>query len=178
MLLVNSQKFSQWKENSLYSITDIREKSELFNTFFAQQCSLIENSGTLPTCIFPKTDKSLLMIYFSEEDILKIIRSLDLNKAHRHDNISIRMIKLCDKEICKPLHMIFVSCMEEGVLPLIWKMANKKNYKSSIKNYRPVSLLPIFDKIFERLLYKQMYSFFIENNLIFLNQYFGRVILV
>ena len=58
-------------------ITDIREKSELFNTFFAQQCSLIENSSTLPTCIFPKTDKSLSTIYFSEEDI---IRSLDPNK--------------------------------------------------------------------------------------------------
>ena len=58
-------------------ITDIREKSELFNTFFAQQCSLIENSSTLPTCIFPKTDKSLSTIYFSEEDI---IRLLDPNK--------------------------------------------------------------------------------------------------
>ena len=57
------------------------------------------------------------MICFSKEDILKIIRSFDLNKSHGHDNISIRMIKLCDKEICKPLHMIFVSCMEEGIFP-------------------------------------------------------------
>ena len=45
-------------------ITDIREKSELFNTFFAQQCSLIENSSTLPTCIFPKTDKYLQRYIF------------------------------------------------------------------------------------------------------------------
>ena len=52
-------------------ITDFREKNELFNTFFSQQCSLIENSSTLPTYIFPKTDKSLSTIYFSEEDILK-----------------------------------------------------------------------------------------------------------
>ena len=48
-------------------ITDFREKGELFNTFVARQCSLIENSSTLPTCIFPKTDKSLSTIYFSEE---------------------------------------------------------------------------------------------------------------
>ena len=99
------------------------------------------------------------MICFSKEDILKIIRSFDLNKSHGHDNISIRMIKLCDKEICKPLHMIFVSCMEEGIFSLLWKMANvvpahKKNDKRSIKNYRPVSLLPIFGKTFERLLHK------------------------
>ena len=156
-------------------ITNIREKSKLFNTFFAQQCSLIENSSTLPTCIFPKTDKSLSTIYFSEEDILKIIRSLDPNKAHGQDNISIWMIKLCDKEICKPLHMMFVSCMEEGIFSLLWKMANvvpahKKNDKRSIKNYCPVSLLPIVGKIFECLLYNQMYCFFIENNLISLNQ--------
>ena len=48
--------------------------------------------------------------------------------------------------------------------------AHKKNDKRSIKNYRPVSLLPIFGKVFERLLYNQMYSFFIENNLISLSQ--------
>ena len=48
--------------------------------------------------------------------------------------------------------------------------AHKKNDKRSIKNYRPVSFLPIFGKIFERLLYNQMYSFFIENNLISVNQ--------
>ena len=85
------------------------------------------------------------------------------------------MTKLCDKEICKRLHMIFVSCMEERILPFLCKMANvvpvhKENDRRSIKNYRPVSLLPIFVKIFERLLYNQRYSFFIENNLISLNQ--------
>ena len=92
-------------------ITDIREKSELFNTFFAQQCSLIENSSSLTIYISPKTDKCLSTIYFSEEDIL------NTNKAHGHDNINLQVIKLYDKEICKPLHMIFVSCMEEGIFP-------------------------------------------------------------
>ena len=47
---------------------------------------------------------------------------------------------------------------------------HKKNHKRSIKNYCPVSLLPIFGNIVERLLYNQMYSFFIENDLISLNQ--------
>ena len=100
-------------------ITDIRENSKLFNTFFAQQCSLIENSRTLPTCIFPKTDKSPSTIHFSEKDILKIIRLLDPNKAHDHSNVTIWMIKLCNKEICKPLQIIFVSCMEEGIFLLL-----------------------------------------------------------
>jgi len=65
--------------------------------------------------------------------------------------------------------------MESGIFPAEWKMANvvpvyKKDDKQNVKNYRPVSLLPIFGKIFERLIYKDMYSFFIENNLISQNQ--------
>jgi len=65
--------------------------------------------------------------------------------------------------------------MDSGIFPTEWKMANvvpvfKKDDKQNVKNYRPVSLLPIFGKIFERLIYKEMYSFFIENNLISQNQ--------
>ena len=46
----------------------------------------------------------------------------------------------------------------------------KQDDKQNVKNYRPVSLLPIFGKVFERLIYKEMYSFFIENDLISSNQ--------
>ena len=41
----------------------------------------------------------------------------------------------------------------------------KRDDKQNVKNYRPVSLLPIFGKIFERLIYNEMYSFFVENDL-------------
>ena len=46
----------------------------------------------------------------------------------------------------------------------------KKNDRQNIKNYRPVSLLPIFGKIFERIIYNEMYPFFIQNELISPNQ--------
>ena len=85
------------------------------------------------------------------------------------------MVQICDKAICKPLHLIFSSCIESGIFPTEWKMANvvpihKRDDKQNVKNYRPVSLLPIFGKIFERLIYNEMYSFFIENDLISSNQ--------
>ena len=175
MLLVISQNFLNGKKipciTAIIHNNDFREKGDLFNTFFTQQCFLIENSITLPTCIFPRTGGSLSLIFFFEEDILNIIRSLDPNKVHGNDNITFWMIKLYSKEICKPLHMLFVSCMKEGFFPFLWKMANavpahKENDKRSIKSYCPVSLLPIFGKIFDCILYNQMYSFFIENNLI------------
>ena len=58
---------------------------------------------------------------------------------------------------------------------LEWKKANfvpvhKKLNKQSLKNYRPISLLPICSKTFERLIYNKMFTFFSENNLISLTQ--------
>ena len=83
---------------------------------------------------------------------------------------SIRMIKICDASICKPLELIFGSCLENGEFPTEWKKANvvpahKKRDTQNLKNYRPISSLPVAGKIFERILYNNMYEFFTENNL-------------
>ena len=85
--------------------------------------------------------------------------------------ISIRMIKRCDISICKPLEIIFQNCLRSGQFSSEWKKANvvptfEKGDKQCIKNYRPVSLLPVCGKVFERLLYNKMFSFFSENDLI------------
>ena len=76
--------------------------------------------------------------------------------------IGIRMVQICDKTNCKPLHFIFSSCIESGIFPTEWKMANvvpihKQDDKQNVKNYQPVSFLPIFGKIFERRIYNEMY---------------------
>ena len=71
-----------------------------------------------------KTRESLTAIDFSNNDILKIIRNLDPNKAHGHDVISIRMVKICDDFVCKPLKLIFQSCLESGKFPSKLKKAN------------------------------------------------------
>ena len=89
--------------------------------------------------------------------------------------INIRMIKICDTSICRPLKLIFQACLESGEFPNEWKKANvvpvrKKGDKQILKNYLPISLLPIAGKIFERLFYDRMFEFFIANNLISKNQ--------
>ena len=81
------------------------------------------------------------------------------------------MLKLSDKAVFKPLHMIFTSCLETGVFSILWKKANvvpihKKKSKQLVKNHRSVSLLPICGKIFEFLIYNEMYPYLIDNNLI------------
>ena len=100
---------------------------------------------------------------------------VDPNKAHGHDKISICMIKICSTSISKPLRLIFNHCIDNGIYPCEWKKANvvpihKKGDKQTLKNYRPVSLLPICGKIFERLIYNEMFGFFLDKGLISANQ--------
>lgn len=96
-------------------ITNFKEKSKLFNSFFSEQSSLIDNGNTLPS-LFPLiTDRSLSNVVFSIEDIKKLISRLDSNKAHGCDMISIRMLILYDKSICKSVNIIFKSCRTQGI---------------------------------------------------------------
>ena len=65
-----------------------------------------------------KTLETLLTIYFKSDDILKISKNFDPNKAQGHDMISIWMVKLCDASLCKPLELIFKSGLESRKFPL------------------------------------------------------------
>ena len=62
-------------------------------------------------------------INFTEDDILNVIRKLDPSKAHGYDQASIRMVQICDKAICKSVHLIFSFCIDSGIFPTEWEMA-------------------------------------------------------
>ena len=84
-------------------------------------------------------------------------------------------IKICDASIGKYLEFIFRSFLENGKSPADWKKANvdpahKKGDKQSLKNYRPIFLLPVAWEIFEKILYNNMYECFTENRPISPNQ--------
>ena len=152
-------------------VTDFKEKAELINSFFAKQCSLIKIDSKLPPRLHFLTDKRLSAVKSVNTDILKFIQNLNPNKAHDHDKISIRMLKICGNSLCRPLELIFNDCLINGIFPSVWKKGNivpvhKKNDKQRLNNYRPISLLPICSKILERLIFNKMFGFFIENDLI------------
>ena len=156
-------------------MTNFKVKAELFNSFFASQYSLIKNDSKLPSYLNYNTDNRLSTVNFSINNIEKIIQNLDPNKAHGHDMISIRTLQLCGNSICKPLELIFQQAMESGSFPSELKKGNlapihKKDDKQCLKNHRPISLLPICGKIFEKLIFNEMFKFFIENELISPNQ--------
>ena len=90
-------------------ISNFKEKSELFNEHFSKQCLLLQNKSTIPSVFTSLTHNLLSSIWFTADNIRSIINKLDRNKAHGHDIISIRMIKLRGDSIYKPLEMIFKS---------------------------------------------------------------------
>ena len=156
-------------------ITDFKEKAQIFNDFFAKQSTLVENSCKLTTNSFKRTNNLLSIISFTKDDIAKIIKNLNPNKAHGFDMISIRMIKICSESFLKPLELIFKLCLENEKFPIEWKKANvvpvhKINNKKLMENYRPISLLPVCGKTLERLIYNKMFGFFTKNELISQNQ--------
>ena len=99
-------------------IVDFQEKSEIFNSFFTDQCSPISNGSVLPSELPLRTDSSLSSCHFTKDDILRIINNLDPSKAHGHDEISIRMLEICGDSICRPLSIIFKTYFSTGIFPL------------------------------------------------------------
>ena len=85
------------------------------------------------------------------------------------------MIKISDASLLTPLKIIVTNCLRQGVFPEIWKCTNvvpvhKKNEKNVKSNYRPISLLPFFGKMFEKLVYDSLYSHLVSCNLLNPNQ--------
>ena len=92
-------------------VSNFKEKANHFNAFFASQCTPVSNNSTLPLVTTPITNASLSSISFNDQDILNVIHSLNINKAHGFDNLSIRLLKICDSSIVKPLSIIFKNCL-------------------------------------------------------------------
>ena len=152
-------------------VTNFSEIANLFNEFFTQQCNTIENDSTLPNDLVFETIERISSFDISKDEITKIIRSLDSNKAHGYDGISISTLKLCASSISKSLFLPFKHSLENECFPNEWKKANivpihKKGDKQLIQNYRLVSLLPICGKIFEKLIFNFLFKYLENNNLL------------
>ena len=106
---------------------------------------------------------------------IHIIHSLNINKAHGYNDLSIRLLKICDFSIVKPLSIIFKNCLQSTSFPNNWKKSNvvpihKKGDKQLLQNYQPVSLLPICGKIFERIIFNPIFEYLKKNSLLCPNQ--------
>ena len=118
-------------------------------------------------------------IYLSEvtpEEIIKILQSLK-NGAAGYDGLSSSLLKMVGSLIVNPLAYICNLSLKQGVFPTELKIANVLPlYKSDdpfcFNNYRPVSLLCVLSKVFEKVMYNRLLDFF-EDQKFFVNEQFG-----
>ena len=110
------------------------------------------------------------------DEIVKIINDLNPKKSSDIYEISPEYVISTRQAVAHLLTIIFNRSVHEGSFPHAMKIAkiiplHKGDSVLSVTNYRPISLLPIFSKIFERLVYNRLVEFIVKNNILSQNQF-------
>ncbi len=97
-------------------------------------------------------------------------------KSTGQDGISMLLVKAISKEISVPLAKVINLSLSTGVVPDTMKMATviplyKANNNQLFTNYRPISLLPTFSKLLEKVVHRRLYYFLQKHNILYKNQY-------
>ena len=165
------------------TISDPLKIADCFNKYFS-------NVGPELSRSIPTVDKNLhdylnsvtppLNSFFfaptDSDEIVSVCKTLKSSSSPGHDDIKPDVIKAVSILIAKPLVHIFNLSFKTGIIPHQLKLAKvipifKKGERESISNYRPISLLPFFSKILERLTHKRLYAFISKYNLLHKNQF-------
>ena len=165
------------------SIADQKEIADQFNIFFSNIGSTLSDSIEIDDSTLDFTDylNNPTQHHFNfntitESETLSIINKLKSKNSSGKDEISNKLLKSIKDEIAKPLTIIINQSLKTGVFPDALKIAKvkplyKKGDNFCLNNYRPISLLPIISKIFERVMFTQLYSYLNANNLLSEQQY-------
>ena len=168
-------------------VEDKREIATGFNKFFSSIAKNLNSklysskpvSGTSEaTDKFTKYLKkrvccSMFLFECSSEEITRIIKDFDNGKA---SDLPLTVLKNCANRISGHLSGFINNFLKLGIFPDILKIGKitpvfKKGDTQLLDNYRPISIIPIFGKIFEKIIYERLYSFFISNNVIYDKQF-------
>src|SRR5436190_12122651 len=153
-----------------------------FNDHFIN--SSITNSNSVPSSTVlesPISSVSRIPSTFfltpaSEEEVVQIFNKLNNSKSRDIYDVSSSFLKTVSHCLTTPLTILFNNSLSQGVFPSLLKTAKvipvfKKGEKLSINNYRPISILPSFSKIFERLMYNRLMDFLIKHSIITQSQF-------
>ncbi len=110
------------------------------------------------------------------EQISKIIDKLKPKTSSGYDGISTKLLQTIKSAILKPITIIINQMLTTGIFPDKLKIAKvspvyKKDDETLFTNYRPISMLPSISKIFEKVIFNQLYNYFQENSLFYSAQY-------
>ena len=104
----------------------------------------------------------MVTITISEGEVYNTLSSLNTNKASGIDGIGPKILNHCAISLFKPLHYLFSLCLRKHNLPHDWLIHTivpvyKSGDKTSVSNYRPISLLCNTSKVLERLVYDKVF---------------------
>jgi hypothetical protein len=127
----------------------------------------------MPPCI----EQSLKFSPISTSEIEKEMDNLNIKKSIGPFSIPTFLLKKISKIISKPLADIYNLSLSNGTVPDHFKLASvipefKKGYQLDVNNYRPISLLPIFNRILEKMVFNRLLDFVNKNDILF-NRQFG-----
>ena len=146
-----------------------RDKAEVFNQYFAAQCST-EN----PNEDFPRGNEfqgSIDDLIITQDAVLSTLKHLDNKKAVGPDLVHNKILTAASEAICAPLTGLFNRSLREAKFPSVWKTAHvtpiyKKGDKQSCGNYRPISLLSCIGKVLEKCVQQHVLTYLVDNNLL------------
>ena len=124
----------------------------------------------------PLVTNTLFLHPTGDEEIINVIKKLKPKRSSGEDGIPAFIIKECCYELAKPIIDICNAALAQGIFPEIFKVAkvipiHKKGSKTDVGNYRPISLLSIFSKILEKVVYARLVSFLEKTNILTDSQY-------
>ena len=149
--------------------------AESFNSFFGNVglnlAKNIPSDSRSPTGYMERNPCSLAVIPASQNEIITIIKNLK-QSSPRWDDISSSIVKHTCHYFIEPLMHVSNLSITQGVFPHELKVGKviplfKSNDPMVFSNYRPVSVLPLFSKIFERLMYNRLISFVNQCQLVY-----------
>ena len=95
----------------MVNVNLILKRLTIWISIFASQCTPLVNNIKLPGKITYNSAVTLTSVKFGNNDILKIISSLNVSKVHGHGGILVRIIKMCDGSLVQPLSFISKNCV-------------------------------------------------------------------
>ena len=136
---------------------DARSSAALFAQYFQ---SVYRSDSLIETASIPEENAN---IEISRDTIETQIMKLSKNKSAGPDNITNRMLIGLVQEIVEPLTVLFNCSLSAGYFPSLWKVSHlipifKKGNRSEVDNYRGVAIQSAIPKLFEAIVYDQLYE--------------------
>ena len=153
--------------------------AEVFNDFFANTAANLKDpSPNCPQTVEHSPCGSMKLEPPTSDEVISIIKQMKANTAPGHDGISVATVKkLCPKLVPLLVHLITV-IFATGVYPEKFKIAIvcpifKGGSKSCVDNYRPISILPVLNRVIERVIYRRLFDYFDRHLKLIYNLQFG-----